>query len=100
MTGAVPHGVNVPKHGADGWDAVQRVKGVAAVGADKKQRVGVGVFDGVGEWDAPEAFAWASPPLEDGGFADMNPGGAAVVYVDLVAVVDGNISCVGEFAGA
>ena len=30
--GAVPHGVNVPEHGADMRDAVQRVEGVAAIG--------------------------------------------------------------------
>ena len=71
-----------------------------AVGAVEEQRVGVDVFDGAGEGDSPEAFTWASPPLEDRGLSDMNPGGVAVVYVDLVAVVDGDISCVGNFAGA
>ena len=74
--GAVPHGVDVLQHGADGRDAVQRVEGVVAVRAVEEQRVGVDVFDGAGEGDAPEAFAGASPPLEDGVFTDMNTGGA------------------------
>ena len=38
--------------------------------------------------------------MEDGGFADMNTGGAAVLNVELVAVVDGDISYVGKFADA
>ena len=38
--------------------------------------------------------------MEDGGFADMNMGGAAVVHVDLVAVIYGDIFCVSQFAGA
>ena len=37
---------------------------------------------------------------QDVGFADMNTGGAAVVYIDLVAVIDGDVSFVSEFAGA
>ena len=98
--GAVPHGVDVSQHGADGRDVVYCVDGVADVGAVEEQRVGVDVIDSAGEGDAPEAFTGASPTLEDGGFTDMNTGGAAVVHVDLVGVVDGDIFCVNEFAGA
>ena len=98
--GAVPQGVDVSQHGADGWDAIQCVEGIAAVRAVEEQRVGVDVFDGAGEGDSPEAFTWVSPPLEDRGLADMYPVSAAIVYVVRVAVVDGDISCVGEFAGA
>ena len=74
---------------------MQRVEGVADVGAVEEQRVGVDVLDGAGEGDAPEAFAGALPPLEDGRFTDMNTGGAAVVYIHLVAVVDRDVTCVG-----
>ena len=57
--GAVPHGVDVSQHGADGRDAVYHVDGVAAAGAVEEKRVGVDVLDSAGEGGAPEAFAGA-----------------------------------------
>ena len=38
--------------------------------------------------------------MKDGGSIDMNTGGAAVVCIDLVAVVDDDVPCVGEFTCA
>ena len=38
--------------------------------------------------------------MENGGLADVDPRGAAVIDVDLVAVVDGDITGLGELAGA
>ena len=71
-----------------------------AIGAVQEQRVGVDVADVVGEWNAPESLGRASPPLEDCGLTELYFGRAAVVYVDLVAVIDGDVPCVGKFAGA
>ena len=93
--GAVPQGIDVSQHGANGRDFLQRIEGVAAVGAVYEQRVGVDVLNGAGEGDAPEALAGQSPPLEDGDFTDMNTGGAAVVYIHLAVVVDGDVTCIG-----
>ena len=49
------------------------------------------MFDVPGKWDALEFLAWSPLPLEDSGLADVNPGSAAVVDVDLAIVVDGGV---------
>ena len=52
------------------------------------------------EEDAPELSLWASPPFEDCRLRHSDFCCAAVKHVDLVAVTDGDISCLGKFSTA
>ena len=92
--------MGVALHHADWGNVVEGIEGTLAIGAVQEQHVGVDIPDVAGEWDAPEPLARALPPLEDSGLANVYPGSAAVVDVDLVAVIDGNVPGVGELAGA
>ena len=100
MAGDGAHGFNVALHCTDWGNVIEGIEVAATIGAIQEQRVGVDVLDVAAEWDAPEPLARALPPLEDSGLANVYPGSAAVVDVDLVAVIDGNVPGVGELAGA
>ena len=93
--GTYAHGFGVALHRTDLGSVVEGIEGAATIRAVQEQRVGVDIFDAPGKWDALEFLAWAPPPLEDSGLADVNPGIAAVVDIDLAAVVDGGVPGVG-----
>ena len=82
------HGLDVVAHRGDVWHAVEGVERAAAVQRVQEEGVGVSILDVGGEGGAPQLSFGAPPPLENSGLANLNFGGAAVVYVDLLAVVD------------
>ena len=80
--------------------AVQGVEGTASVGCVEEEGVDVGTLDVGGEGDAPKFAGGASRPFENGGLTDLDLCSAAVIHVDVLAVIDGNVPSVGELSGA
>ena len=80
--------------------AVQGVEGTASVRCVKEEGVDVVILDVGGEGYAPKFAVGASPPLENGSLADLDSCSAAVIHVDVLAVVDGDVPSVGEISGA
>ena len=94
------HVFNVVPHRSNVRHVVEGVEGDAAVQRVEEEGVGV-VILGIGsKWDAPQFGFGSLPPLENGVLTDLDFGSAAVVDIDLFAVVDCGVSVIGEFSGA
>ena len=69
-----------------------------ARGTIKDKRIGVEIFDVGLEGDVPELSLGTSTSFEDCRLGHSDFFGSAVKDVDLVAVADGDLPCLGEFA--
>ena len=67
-------------------------------GTIKEQRVGVEICDVELEEGAPQLRLVISSTFEDRRLGHRDVCGAAVKYIDLVSVADGDVPCFGEFA--
>ncbi len=83
-----------------GFNGVHGVEAVLTKWMIQDEGVCVEVGDERDQGDAPKVHAGASPSFENRIRQDRDFGGACVVEIYLVLVVDGRVACFGKFAGA
>ena len=88
---------------ASDWCRVNLIHAVDAVmSARMIQEEGVCVFvcDNIGDGDAPKFCSWASPAFKNCRLGDDNRGGARVIEIYFLSIVDHCVACFNKFVGA
>jgi hypothetical protein len=83
-----------------GFDGVHGVEAVLTRWMIQDEGVGVEVGDEGDQGDVPKVHAGASPSFENRSRQDCDFGGACVVEIYLVLVVDGRVAHFSKFSGA
>ncbi len=83
-----------------GFNGVHGVEAVLTGWMIQDEGVCVEVGDEGDQGEAPKVHAGALPSFENHVHQDRDFGGACVVELYLVLVVDGHVACFGKFAGA
>ena len=58
----------------------------------EEESIYIDVGDMILEWYPPKFGRWKAPDFEDGGLRNGDPGGAAIIDVELCSIADGDVS--------
>ncbi len=83
-----------------GFDGVHGVETVLTIWMIQNEGVCVEVGDDGDQGDAPKVYSGALPSLENRVHGDCDFGGAHIVEIYIILVVDGRVACCSKFAGA
>ncbi len=82
------------------FDLIHGVDAVMSARIIQKESVPVFVGDNVSDGDAPKFCTWASLPFENRCFGDDNFGGACIVEIYFLGIVDHCVVSFNKFVGA
>ena len=101
LAGMAIHDVlDVIAHGCRCFDLIHGIDAVMSARMIQKESVHVFVGDNVSDGDAPKFCTWASPPFENRRFGDDNFGGACIVEIFFLGIVDHCVASFNKFVGA
>ena len=83
-----------------GCNGVHEVEAVMTIWMIQDEGVCVEVGDDGDQGDAPKVYSGALPSLENRVHGDCDFGGAHIVEIYIILVVDGRVACCSKFAGA
>ena len=81
-------------------DLIHAVDAVMSAQMIQEEGVRVFVCDDIGDGDTPKFSSWASPAFKNFRLGDDNLGGARVVEIDFLSIVDHCVACFNKFVGA
>ena len=81
-------------------DLIHAVDAVMSARMIQEEGVRVFVCDDIGDGDTPKFSSWASPAFKNFRLGDNNLGGARVVEIDFLSIVDHCVACFNKFVGA
>ena len=81
-------------------DLIHAVDAVMSARMIQEEVVCVFVCDDIGDGDTPKFSSWASPAFKKCRLGDDKLGGACVVEIDFLSIVDHCVACFNKFVGA
>ena len=81
-------------------DLIHAVDAVMSAWMIQEEGVRVFVCDDIGDGDTPKFSSWASPAFKNFRLGDDNLGGARVVEMYFLSIVDHCVACFNKFVGA
>jgi hypothetical protein len=79
---------------------IHGVDAVMSMWMIQQESVRVFVGDNLGDGDAPQFCMWALPPFENCRFRDHDFGGASIVEIYFLGIVDHCVASFNKFVGA